>query len=312
MKYFALALSLVFVIAGSPSARAQKIVVPEEIKKKCGSRNFEERARLAVARFTNSVSGKNSANTDNFSSMLSNALSETDCFRMLSMWKDSTDFTDTEKGSDVKPQLVITGEITEYSHAVTETKVFMSRKTKITAHIGFILQVKDPETRDIYFSKSFNQEGSSENKTMELSDARLPGGQRIPLPGGDLKTETNEPISRAYFDALEKGIIAAIGYLVDSSERVYRLARNSTNPGGNRLLLVIKQINYMQLREAETLLKNAAGVLRTEKKLTGDNGDIVVFHNSNTDAITSLLLDKMNMLEVLNFGEKEVTLKVKK
>ncbi len=299
----AMALVIVSTTLSTSSISAQKVVIPEEIKRKCADIALEQRVRLAVARFSQTTSGKDRGDVANFSSMLSNAMFEVDCFRMLSMVKDSLDNKDAYETSTIKPQLVITGEITEYNHTVKETRVMMSKKIEIVSHIGFILQIKDPVTRDVLFSKSFNEQGSSENKSLTI---RLP---RVPIPGqgsGEVVTSSNDAVDKAYFDALEKGILQAVTYIIDSRDKIYAFSKAT----GNKTTLLISKANYAKLIEIEKVMKDMSIVTKVEKALDKSEGRITVYHNGEANDLLGIL-SKNNTLEITGLDRDKIILTVK-
>jgi curli biogenesis system outer membrane secretion channel CsgG len=282
-----------------------KIVIPEEVKKKCPEMEMDERVRLAIARFSKSTTGANGANIDNFSSMLANAMYEVNCFRVISMRKDSMDFVDANGSSEVKPQLIITGEITEYNHSVKETNLVVSKKTTTTAHIGFILQIKDPATRDILFSKSFNEEGGSDNKSLQVT---LPSKSALSGPASTIGRTTNDNVDKAYFDALEKGIIAAVTYIVDNREKIYNIAKNSSS----KAIITALNASFPQLMKIEKAFKELPMVKRIDKSLNNNVGKIEVYFNGRIDEVIDILSGKMGQeLEITALKDNSITVKCK-
>ena len=218
---------------------AQNIVVPEEVKKKCADLPLDERVTLRVARFSKSTSGINSKGID--------------------------------RSEKLKAQLVATGEITEYNHTSQSTGGFGLKKTTIKAHIGFILQLRNPVTDDILFSKSFNQEGSSDNKSMVIN-VKTKNGLNIPL-----STSSDEPIDKAYFDAFEKGILEAITFMVDNRDKIIAYVKG-TGGASAKTTIVISNATFSKLAELENALKTLTGVAKTEKSLKNGEGKVVVLH----------------------------------
>jgi curli biogenesis system outer membrane secretion channel CsgG len=284
---------------------ANRIVIPEEVKKKCPEKEMDERVRLAVARFSKSTTGANGANIDNFSSMLANAMYEVNCFRVISMAKDSMDFSDANGSSEVKPQLIITGEITEYNHSVKETNLVVSKKTTTTAHIGFILQIKDPSTRDVLFSKSFNEEGGSDNKSLQVT---LPSKSALSGPASTIGRTTNDNVDKAYFDALEKGIIAAVTYIVDNRDKIYNIAKNSSS----KAIITALNTSFPQLMKIEKALKELGMVKKIDKSLNNNVGKIEIYYSGKIDEVIDILSNKMNReLEITALKDNIITVKCK-
>ena len=316
MSYYRILLLIVLLSTTGTYALSQKpIVIPEEVKKKCPDIPLQDRVRLAVARFSNSTSGVNSKNIDNFSSMISNAMFEVDCFRMLSMVKDSLDNKDAYAVSEIKPQLVITGEITEYNHTLKETKVLISKKQAYIAHIGFILQIKDPVTRDILFSKSFNEEGSSENKSMEINIPKKLPKLGIPNPdnsNGTVSTSSKDAIDKAYFDALEKGILEAVTFIVNTRDKIYTITKSTTDPGGNKTTIAVQNATFPRLMEIEKTFKELSTVSKIDKSLTNNEGKLIVYHTGKPDDLINTLSGKLsNVLDITGFEGNTITIKIK-
>lgn len=110
----------------------------ESVKEKCADIPLEDRIRVTVARFSATASNAPSVLGENMSTMLTNALSQVNCFNVLEEQKNLEDMTDeidasnseyfdaatgVEKGKMKVAQIIVTGEVTEYSDATTGTKV---------------------------------------------------------------------------------------------------------------------------------------------------------------------------------------------
>ena len=172
------------------SASTQSVVIPETVKSKCEGLNTDSKLRLAVARFSQSFTGSD-RNVENFSTMLSNAMFEIECFRMLSMLNDRSYNYKGKEDRDIMPHFIITGEITEYSHKTDDVRFGVGKKSTITAHIGFVLQIVDPVTREVVFSKSFDHDGTS--------DSAL----KLKIRGIGTGSVSETSTDKAYFDAFE-------------------------------------------------------------------------------------------------------------
>jgi curli biogenesis system outer membrane secretion channel CsgG len=306
-KIFSICLVVMLVLASKSRVYSQQtIVIPEEVKKKCAEVELDDRVRLAVARFTKSTSGANTANIENFSSMLSNAMFEVNCFRMLSMVKENAEVTGATEASEVKPQLIITGEITEYNHKVKETNIVVSKKVTTTAHIGFILQIKDPVTKDILFSKSFNEDGSNDNKSLNIT---MPANRFTGTTRSNVSTSsTNDNVDKAYFDALEKGIIQAVEFVVSCRDKIYNIAKST----GNKATITAMNTNFPKLMEIEKALRELGEVKKIEKSLSNDIGKVEVYFSGKIDEVINLLSTKMsNTLEITGLKENNITVKFK-
>lgn len=134
--------------------KAQKITL-EQITQTCKDLPFDKRLTLRVERF--SVSNSRAQEQGEFggelATMLTNALQKTGCFRMLETNANGVDLS----GDALNAQLIVTGEVTEFSEK--NTSVIGISKNRV--NIGFILKVLNPQTGDILFSESVNGEGIS-------------------------------------------------------------------------------------------------------------------------------------------------------
>lgn len=283
---------------------SQSVVVPESVKKKCSNSPVEKRVRLAVARFSKTTDVYSGRNIDNFASMLSNAMFEIECFRMLSTINDANYKYTEKESSDVRPHFIVTGEIIEYDHTVQEVKLPVGKAlvTKYNAQIGFVLQIKDPVTKEIVFSKSFNQSASSTNTKVGNSTS-------------------NQTIDKAYHDALEKGILDAVTYIVDNRDRIYQhvnlisadegvTAESSTVT--SKFQIYSSNITFSKLVELERVLTAHKSVKRIEKKLTQNKGEMNVTMIGSIDELVSVLSNSFSdRLTIEGFEPKKLTITLK-
>jgi hypothetical protein len=297
---------------------APQVVIPEEVRARCVDRPTSERVMLAVARFSQSTDGNSAGNIANFSTMLSNAMFEIDCFRMLSMLEDMNwSFGSNDDEDAIRPHMIVTGEITEYNHTTEETGNFLRKKTIVTAHLGFVLQIKDPVTREIFFSKSFNQVGSSENSSMQFD-----------LGGVGLSSSSDEPVDKAYFDAFEKGILDAVTYIVDSQGQIYEIAgsvlaetaakaaEKAADEAAEAALsttkFTVRNVDFLGLKNMEDLLKGNTSVSLVEKTLSGNTGTLTVRHLGTADDLLGGILSALGGgVEVTGFDDEGVELTLK-
>ena len=150
---------LVLILTGlmSQAALAQKSpkITLERITETCKDMPFDKRLTLRVERF--SVSNTRAQEQGEFggelATMLTNALQKTGCFRVLETNANGVDLT----GDGLNAQLIVTGEVTEFS----EKNMSVIGISKNKVNIGFILKVLNPQTGDILFSESVNGEGIS-------------------------------------------------------------------------------------------------------------------------------------------------------
>jgi curli biogenesis system outer membrane secretion channel CsgG len=191
---------------------AQKVDVDiEKVKAKCKDKKYEERLRVTVARFSVSTPTATKEFGDNLATMLTNALHEINCFRVLESTKNLEDMTDEislgqegytngsspQGGSMLGAQVVFTGEITEFNEGQSGTGFAGIKMVKNKAKVGFIIKAINPETRDIYFSKSIETESDK------------PGGfNGVKVLGIEMAGSSKN--NGAIADAIERGIIKAV------------------------------------------------------------------------------------------------------
>ena len=149
-------------------------ITMENVKEICKDEPLEKRVRITVARFNVATSGASSELGENMSTMLTNALQDVNCFRVLESLKHKEDMTGEidwgsseyssgsaapQKGKMVGAQVVVTGEITEFTQQDKSVNVSFISSSKKIVKLGFIVKMVNPETRDVLFSKSFNVQG---------------------------------------------------------------------------------------------------------------------------------------------------------
>lgn len=183
----------------------------EVVAKQCEGIGNNDRISMMVKRF--SVSNRNAQGQfgSEISTILSNALVETSCYKVLVNFGDRADWEDIvadpsyDSSIDISdiPQLIVTGDITEYQDEfVSVGPIGMER-----AHIGFVLQIFDPVSKQIVFSRSFERR---RNK---------------PKPAGSLRNIWNINLkTQAMADILEEAILEAAGTLVDAREQLEEVA----------------------------------------------------------------------------------------
>ena len=185
----------------------------ENIKKVCGDTPLNQRPRITVARFNVSTPSASYEFGGELATMLSNALQQTSCYRVLESIDNFSDMTNEidlqssgyvqsssapKAGQMMGAQFVITGEVTEYNLGKTGLKLGAVGFGGGKASIGFIVKVVNPATREIIFSESVNTEGKKGFQGMNFFG--------IEAIGGNFE-------NKAVADAAEKGIIKAVEFL---------------------------------------------------------------------------------------------------
>ncbi|MBK6930671.1 MAG: hypothetical protein IPH12_07265 [Saprospirales bacterium] len=207
------------------TATAQKTKT-EGVRGTCRGLPLDQRTRIAVAKFTVTAPSANGVFGDNLATMLSNTLVETNCFRVLESSKNLEDLskeielnqngmlqqgTGPKAGQMLGAQLLISGEITEFSEnesggggGALLGKV-VGGIGLIRAHVGFILKIVNPATRDILASRSF------ERKVTKVGG--IGGGVIGGIPIGGLGFK-----SKAMADAVEEAILASSQWLTEEKQ----------------------------------------------------------------------------------------------
>lgn len=195
-------------------------VTMEQVAEKCKGLPRSQRVIVKVARFSVSskLSQANETFGDELATMLTSALQQTNCFRVMEMNKNVADATGEmafaqdgftngsgpQAGQMLGAQLIVTGEITDYSEGSSETNILGVGKKSNSATIGFNLKVLNPQTGELLFSKDINMQGSNSGKAFDLFG---------------VKTSSSTE-NRAVQDAIQKAIIKAVETLADEKDKM--------------------------------------------------------------------------------------------
>jgi curli biogenesis system outer membrane secretion channel CsgG len=320
LRFFSVAFALILI---SFNGIGQQVTIPESVKRKCANVPFKDKTRLAVATFKMSAKS-NHGNVGNLSKMLSNAMFEIECFRMMDMIEDLDKYDKYKSNSSynaptaknparpkIVPQLIITGDITEYYHTTEEIQIKvpiptkgggnLGSRIKNEAHIGFVMQIIHPDTREILFSKSFNQAVSKQS----LKSASYNATQNI---------------NAIYQDAMEKGILDAVTYIVNNRDRIYEEAGILNEDdgaaikggGGTYTLEVLGGASFTAIRNIENILSGDKRVSKVSKQYTTSKGTFQVTMSGSVDELAAILESKLKSVkyEVTGFEDTLLTIKV--
>ena len=143
-----------------------------QVAEKCQGLPVSKRVTLRVARFDVTKSKAEDKFGDELATMLTSALQQTNCFRVLEMQRNASDMTGEmslaqsgygsggpEAGKMLMAQLIVTGEVTEYLVAERSQQVMGFGSSKKSAKVGFTLKIIDPQTGEILASKIVRAEG---------------------------------------------------------------------------------------------------------------------------------------------------------
>lgn len=208
----------IFLLFTKVQAQKSPKIIIEEINQRCKGTKHEDKIIIQVQRFSISNPKASGKFGGELATMLTNALQGTSCFRVLGLNRDLADNTESmslmqsgfgsggaQAGQMLGAQLIVTGEVTEYSEGQKGTKFAGLSMSSNNATVGFVFQVKNPQTNELLFSKSINMSGTSSG----FSGVRIAG---LDIAG------TIE--NKALADACEKAIIRAVEVLVDEKKNI--------------------------------------------------------------------------------------------
>ena len=215
-------MSLLILLFLNISVLTAQDITFEEVKEICTADvDRQDKIRVVVTSFKYRKHSSSHANLGpELATMLTNALYEVNCFRVLESASNIGEFdkefdlgndgytnnnTAPSKGNMQGAQVIVTGEITEVAEGNKNVGVFGISVGKKKAHVGFILKVLDANTRDVLFSEAVNMEGKANGfNGMKAFGVKVAG---------------SENHSKALNNALEKAIIKATEMLAMSKDK---------------------------------------------------------------------------------------------
>ena len=199
-------------------------VTLEQVAEKCKGLPRDKRVIVKVARFSISTRSAQAHETfgDELATMLTSAIQQTNCFRVMEMNRNVGDatgetafaqdgFTDgsgPQAGKMLGAQLVVTGEVTDFSEGNKSTDVVGLNFGGNTATVGFTLKLLNPQTGELLFSRDINMKGS----TSGFRGMSLGGSGGLKIAGS---TE-----NRAVQDAVQKAIIKSVEVMADAKDQI--------------------------------------------------------------------------------------------
>lgn len=193
----------------------------EKVAEKCKDLPRAKRVTVKVARFNVSAksAGANANFGDELATMLTSAIQQTNCFRVLEMNKNAADVTgemafgqdgytngtSPEAGKMLGAQLIVTGEVTDFSEGKTGATLAGVSVGGNQATVGFTLKLLHPQTGELLFAKDINMKGSSTGFTgMKILGVNVAGSTQ----------------NRAVADALQKAIIRAVEIMAEEKDKL--------------------------------------------------------------------------------------------
>ncbi len=174
--------------------KSDKITL-EQIAEKCKDAPTEQRMTIKVEKFSIKTTKCPDEFDGEIKAMLTNALQKVNCFSVLESDSEAGGFSN-QGGDNIDAQLIVTGEVTQYSEK--KTKVFGFENNNVT--VGFILKVLDSQTGRVLFSESVNGQATSQGYSSKIfSSSNLTG---------------------AVAQAVEEAIIKAVEILADKKDKI--------------------------------------------------------------------------------------------
>ena len=300
--FFAILCSLTFNIGTVHAQDRDEVQTTyEEVKSRCADRPIEERKRIVVSKFVVSAPHRyygtyNSAQLgDNMAVMLTNALQEINCFRVLEMSQNLGEAEAEGYARQVNSQLLIKGDITECTVKSQSFGIAGVRTTRETVMLGFVLKIVNPATRDIIWSKSVNVEGQSGVGTTVF---RLPYLRNVSF-ADNMK---NNP---AIANALEQGILEATQLIVNFADGNEASSATTTR-------LEVKNTDYGGMMQMVNLVKSVPGVANVEPSFSNGVANLQIKHKGDTQALMGELYAKVSRTyNVEGVAQGLITLKAK-
>lgn len=193
----------------------------ESIKEQCNDLPYNKRVRISVSSFKVATPNATDKFGDELAQSLTNALQNVNCFNVLLSSKDIDEINDeialgaagnTKAGSSPKAgqmkgaQVIVMGKVTEFAEGKNKVGAFGIQVGGNKTHIGFIITLINPETREIIDSKSINVEGKGN------------GSSGLSLLGVNIAGSTTG--NKATSDAVEKGVIKAIEFIAAHKDKM--------------------------------------------------------------------------------------------
>lgn len=263
----------------------------EEIESQCADVPLAERVTMSVSSFNVATPTAYAKFGDELSQMLTNALQNVNCFNVLLSLKDSNEImqeinfgetgntkagTSPKRGNMKGSQVIVMGKITEFAAGETSGGAFGIKVGGNKAHIGFIIQLINAETRELIDSKSFNVDGRANGfKGLRIMGIKAVGS-----------TQNNKALS----DACEKGIIEAVEYITASKSKMPLPKANAVN-SKDGTYIIVENADYGKVKTITDLLATKGTV--SNKEIVNGIGSFFLEHSSKTDVIADFINSKL-------------------
>ncbi len=290
----------------------------EKVKAQCQGIPLDKRIRLTVARFSVTTNAPSEFG-GNLATMLTNALQGLNCYRVLESLINKADMNDEidygeskyakkksapKKGKQLGAQIIVTGELTEYSVKENATRIGLVRVGSNKAKIGFVLKVINPETRDVIFSQSINVEGKAGGGT-EVGAF----GVNVVSSGG------SDP---ALSNACELGIIKAVEFLASKKDEMFidgvtPVKNTSKAIQTSETEIILNKANFAAYNEFSSFISSLSSYKSAEKTFKNQTATFTVTHTGSSDEFIDEVSKKVaSKFEVTSIDHDKLALKVKK
>ena len=326
-------------------AQEDEKVKMEAVKQECNAMPLEKRARISVTRFTvttvqpgrqtqqnaaannrlkalGTIFNKGQAPEadkippilgDNLTTMLTNALQEVNCYRVLESLSNNKDLTGEidagsngysskktpKAGKQLGAQIVVTGEVIEYSEKTKGVSVVGVGSNKKYVKMGFNLKMINPETRDIIISHVFRVESRASKSVSVL---------------GLVKTGDTDPAVAA---VMEDGIVEAVQYMAKVRDSLNitadgNFAGNGNSNGDKSTEITLNNASFATYTALANIISGVPGYKSMDKSFSSGVGNYSVVHSGSTDDLLAQITRKLGSnYEVTGEEAGKIEMKVK-
>ncbi|MEO8764993.1 MAG: CsgG/HfaB family protein, partial [Ginsengibacter sp.] len=250
---------------------------------------------------------------DNLTTMLTNALQGVNCYRVLESLNNSEDLNKEidagnngysgkktpKAGKQMGAQIVVTGEVIEYSVKDKGLNVVGVGTRKQLIKMGFNLKMINPETRDVIVSRVFRVQSRSGKSVSVL---------------GLVSSGNSDPAVAA---VMEDGVVEAVEYLARMRDSLNitsagNFAGNGNSDGSVDTEIDITNISHDGFSALTEMIKGVSGYKSMDKSFSSGTGSFTVSHSGSDDDFQELLIKRIgSKYEVTGQNPGKLELKVK-
>ena len=289
------------------NAQKKSKITMEEIEEQCKDIPYEQRLTMSVSSFNVATPTAYAKFGDELAQMLTNSLQNVNCFNVLLSVKDKAEImeeiefgesgnvkagTAAKRGQMKGAQVVVMGKVTEYAAGESSGGAFGIKLSSNKAHIGFIVQLINPVTREIIDSESFNVDGRSGGfKGLKVFGFKAVGGVAN---------------NRALANACEQGIIQAVEYIVSQRDKMPLPDANAVNSQKGTYITLINA-DYSKFKLLTDALESKGEIL--DKSINGGTGTFFLSHKLSTyDVADYIVSQKIAGLHIDSVSDDALTI----